>query len=119
MNAIASPYAMTTGAPARDARDVEYDAFSRATAALRTAQRTHRVPDITAAVHLNTVLWNALLAALSAPGNRLAETLRGDLASLALFSVRHGHKVAGPDDLAPLIDVNIAMMRGLRGEGAP
>lgn len=121
MNSHVSPYAMSSqGTTAiRTPRDVEYDAFSRITAALKNAQANSDTVIRVAAVHQNSTLWNTLLADLSSPGNALPSGLRGDLISLALFSVRHGLKVMSDGaDIAALIDVNLSVMRGLRGEGA-
>lgn len=118
MNAFASPYTLSpqSSSAIRSPRDMEYNAFSRATAALRQARTPQ---EVTAAVHLNTSLWNTLLADLMSPENRLPQGLRGDLAGLALFSARHGLKVmSNTAEVDPLIDINLAVMRGLRGEVA-
>ncbi len=120
MNAYASPYAMSPQSVAtlRAPRDMEYDAFSRVTAALKAAQSGQDAAARTAAVHQNNNLWNILLADLSSPGNSLPADLRGDLVSLALFSVQHGLKVMSDTaGIEPLVDINLAVMRGLRGEG--
>lgn len=119
MNAYASPYAAShkSTLPLRSNRDIEYDAFSRATSALKAAQDSDSVPAKTAAVHQNNTLWNVLLADLSSDGNNLPPDLRANLMSLAIFSLRHAFKVtAGQGEIEPLIDINLAMMRGLRGE---
>lgn len=116
-----SPYAMSSrGTTAiRTPRDVEYDAFSRITAALKRAQSSQDTAARVAAVHQNSGLWNTLLADLTSSGNALPPGLRGDLISLALFSVRHGLKVMSDTaDIAALIDINLSVMRGLRGEAA-
>ena len=121
MNAYASPYAMSPQSVAtlRAPRDMEYDAFSRVTAALKAAQSSRDVPARTAAVHQNNNLWNILLADLSSPGNGLPAELRANLVSLALFSVQHGLKVmSNTAEVEPLVDINLSIMRGLRGEGA-
>ena len=45
--------------------------------------------------------------------------LKAQLLSLALFSVRHGFRVAAGDaDLSALIEVNTSIMAGLRGRAA-
>lgn len=119
MNAHASPYTMSPQSitTLRAPRDVEYDAFSRVTAALKSAQTSQDVAVRTAAVHQNNNLWNTLLADLSSSGNGLPMDLRGNLVSLALFSVRHGLKVMSyTAEIDPLIDINLSIMRGLRGE---
>lgn len=101
----------------RDARDIEYDAFSRVTRNLMKA-RTDESSLVRAASD-NVELWTVLAADLADEGNALPESLRASLISLAIFSIRHGHQVmngkAGPD---PLIEVNKSIMKGLRGEVA-
>lgn len=118
MNAYASPYNLPPRAASaiRSPRDVEYSTFSRVTAALRQARSPQ---EVTAAVHLNTSLWNTLLADLMSPDNRLPQGLRADLAGLAVFSAQHGLKVmSNAAGTEPLVDINLAIMRGLRGEVA-
>lgn len=117
MNAYASPYAAAPVHRLRDNREIEYDAFSKATAALKAAQGGDDLGAITHALHLNTTLWNTLLADLSTKENRMPSELRANLISLALFSTRHAFLVTSRKaEIGPLIDINLAMMRGLRGE---
>lgn len=119
MNAYASPYAAShnSNLPLRNSRDIEYDAFSRATSALKAALAEDTVPTTTAALHLNSTLWNTLMADLSTEGNGLPSELRANLISLAIFSVRHAFLIpSGRGKIEPLIDINLAVMRGLRGE---
>lgn len=119
MNTHATPYALSTGTPAalRPARDVEYEAFSRVIAALNAAHESNDSQVLRASVHQNNSLWNTLLADLSSPDNGLPTQLRGDLISLGLFSVRHGQKLMSEGgDPETLININLAIMRGLRGE---
>lgn len=101
----------------RSARDAEYDAFSRVTRLLREADRAGRDRDSIFAVYKNNELWTVLASDLSDPANSLPQEVKAGLLSLALFSLRHGRAVlAGGESLAPLIDINIAVMKGLRGE---
>ena len=70
------------------------------------------------AVHKNTELWSALAFDLVEPGNALPDHVKAGLISLAGFAVRHGQAVmAGSATTDPLIDINLSVMRGLRGEG--
>ena len=58
-----------------------------------------------------------LAADLADPGNGLPDALKAQLLSLARFSLRHSDRVlAGNATSAVLIDVNISIMKGLRGE---
>lgn len=117
----AHPLAITShrfgAAPARTPRDVEYSAFSHATRKLRAAQRGDS--PAAAGVHDNTILWSALASDLAEPDNALPEGLRAALLSLALFSIRHGREVAaGRASVDALIDINLSIMKALRGEVA-
>ena len=103
----------------RPARDVEYDVFSRVTGLLRQADPRGRTAEAIAAVHKNNELWTILMTDLADPGNTLPDELKAGLLSLAGFSIRHGHAVmAGSATTEALIDVNMSVMKGLRGEVA-
>lgn len=100
----------------RPTRDVEYDAFSRVTGLLRQADSQGRSAEAIAAVSKNNELWLILSADLMNPDNALPDDLKAGLLSLAGFSIRHGHAVmAGNATIDALIDVNISVMKGLRG----
>jgi flagellar protein FlaF len=100
-------------------RAVEYSAFARATSALTAAQQVS-ADESTAqrleALHQNLMLWDTLFGAVADPGNQLPDKLRAQIAYLAKFT-RHYTKEArrSKTDLQPLIDVNSAIMKGLRG----
>ena len=101
----------------RTDKDNEYTIFARITHMLRRAREDVPTPERLMAVHKNNDLWTILAADLSHPGNSLPDRLKADLLSLAIFSIRHGHAVmSGSATVDPLIDINMAMMRGLRQE---
>lgn len=101
-------------------RDTEYNAFARVTRLLSQADPTGHGPAAKTAVHLNTELWSTLAADLAHEGNQLPDQLKASLISLAIFSIRHGVRVAAKEaKIQPLIDINISMMRGLRGDLQP
>lgn len=101
----------------RTARDAEYDVFSRVTRMLRQAHMTEDGLELIVAVDKNNQLWTILASDLADPGNKLPDQVRAGLLSLAGFALRHGHQaLAGKVGIAPLIDINMAMMRGLRQE---
>jgi flagellar protein FlaF len=98
-------------------RATEYRAFARITHRLRSAVATGRdMPALAAAVHDNRRLWTILAADVADPANPLPAALRARLVYLAEFTRVHSGKVlregASPD---PLIEINIAVMRGLSG----
>lgn len=118
MNAV--PSFSSTGyvnSVVRTARDAEYDVFSRVTRMLRQADEVGHGLDLIAAVDKNNQLWTILASDLADPGNTLPDQVRAGLLSLAGFALRHGHQaLSGKVGVAPLIEINMAMMRGLRQE---
>lgn len=102
----------------RTARDAEYDVISRVTRLLRQSDRSGRSAGTIMAVHKNNQLWTILASDLADPDNMLPDETRAGLLSLAGFSLRHGHAVlAGDATTDALIDINMSIMKGLRGEG--
>ena len=101
----------------RTARGMEYDAFSRVTRQLQRALARQDSPAVAAGA--NAQLWTVLASDLAEEDNALPAELRAGLLSLAIFSLRHGRAVmaqgASPQ---PLIDINLHVMKGLRGEVA-
>lgn len=118
MNAVTPLSQNGYGTPAvRTARDSEYDVFSRITCMLRQATETRDRRAMIEAVHKNNELWTILSTDLADPGNALPDQVKAGLLSLAAFSFRHGHAVmAGKANAAGLININMAIMKGLRGE---
>lgn len=101
----------------RGSRDAEYDVFSRVTRMLRQADPEGRSNDAILAIHKNNELWTILAADLAQPGNGLPDEIKAGLLSLAMFSVRHGHSIMnGHGSTKVLIDINLSVMKGLRGE---
>jgi flagellar biosynthesis activator protein FlaF len=101
----------------RTPRDTEHDALSRVTGALRRAQDggAASFPDFARAVHDNRALWTVFATDLAGEGNGLPKPLRGRLLSLAIFVEAHSSKVLrGTATVDPLVDINLAVMRGLR-----
>lgn len=111
-------------AAAKSPRQVEYLAFARITRSLSDAAAETDgaadaakpdFPRLAAALHENLKLWTIVAADVATPGNALPEALRAQLFSLAEFTRAHTRRVlareAGP---AALIELNTAIMRGLR-----
>ena len=73
---------------------------------------------VAAALHDNRQLWTVLAADVAEPGNALPPALRAKLFYLYEFTDQHSRKVlAGEASAEVLVDINTAIMRGLRGEG--
>lgn len=106
--------------PVKSNRQIEYDLFARITRQLADGQR-RRDSDFASfarAVHDNIRLWTTLAADVALPGNGLPAPLRAQLFYLYEFTATHSRKVLRDGaSIEVLIDINTAIMRGLRGEG--
>ncbi len=105
-------------APIRTDRGAEYAVFSRVTHRMSAVDETDRstFPALAAAVADNQRLWGALVEDLMGDGNALPVGLRAQLIGLAEFVRKHTLRVlAGKASIAPLVDINTSIMRGLRG----
>ncbi|MEO0679194.1 MAG: flagellar biosynthesis regulator FlaF [Pseudomonadota bacterium] len=121
------PSPATAYADPRDAvltpRQAEYRVFAEATRRLSAASKAkdEGAPEAFArlaeALHDNQRLWTALAMDAASDENRLPDTLRAGIVSLAGFVRGHSARVlSGKAEAGPLIDVNAALMRGLRGQ---
>lgn len=119
LNAVMPFSERAYGSPAlRGARDMEYDAFSQVTRMLRQAPRECVGTETVAAVSKNNELWTILATDLADSGNALSDEIKAGLISLALFSLKHGQSVmAGKGNTETLIEINMSVMKGLRGGG--
>lgn len=108
-------------APQRSPRAVEYDLLARATTALAqaAARKSEGFPALIAALDDNQRLWSTLAADVAEPENGLPAKLRAQLFYLYEFTTRHSRAVREcKASVEVLIDINTAVMRGLRGQGA-
>ncbi|NUB44915.1 flagellar biosynthesis regulator FlaF [Fertoebacter nigrum] len=107
-------------APLRTPRSLEYDLLARMTQRM-TATATRRDTDFPAfagALHDNLRLWSTLAADVAGSGNGLPPKLRAQLFYLYQFTAAHSAKVLETSaDIEVLVDINTAVMRGLRGDG--
>ncbi|MCJ8140569.1 flagellar biosynthesis regulator FlaF [Falsirhodobacter halotolerans] len=105
-------------AATRSPRAIEYDVFARVTRALADTDRDAAFPTYAAALHDNLKLWTALAADLALEGNPLPADLKARLFYLYEFTAQHTPKALRKEvGVAVLVDLNTAVMRGLRGEG--
>lgn len=101
------------------ARTVEYALFARITYRMSAVDETDKsvFPRLAEAVFDNHRLWGTLAEDLLQDGNRLPIPLRAQLVSLSEFVRKHSLAVlAGRASVRPLIDINTAIMKGLRGD---
>ena len=118
-----TPYARTgyaqAAAPVRTDRASEYAIFAKVTAGLSAVDETDKTQfaALVRAVHDNQRLWGALEDDLLIETNGLPVPLKAQLLGIAGFVRRHSaHVLAGRASVAALIDINTAIMKGLRGE---
>ncbi len=93
-------------APTRTPRAAEYEVIARITRQLAAtaARRTENYPAFIAALADNERLWSTLAVDVAGDGNGLPQALRARLFFLAASA-------------EVLVDINTAVLRGLRGEG--
>ncbi|MAM61840.1 MAG: flagellar biosynthesis regulator FlhF [Maritimibacter sp.] len=116
MNMAKTAYA-TNQAPIRTPRGTEYEAFARVTRRLKAASELGRpgFARLAEALHLNRQLWTMLAADVAERENGLPEDLRARIFYLSEFTAQHSRKVLRQEeDVAVLLEVNMAVMRGLR-----
>lgn len=110
-----------TAAPTRTPRDTEYEAISRITRRLKSAA-TRKSTDFAAfvqALHENRRLWTVLATGVSDQDNALPNELRARIFYLAEFTEHHSSQVLGKNaTVEPLLEINTAVLRGLRQMGA-
>lgn len=119
LNMARSAYARPE-APARAPRSIEYELLSRATQRMTTAWPKRRVEfaALAGALDQNLQLWSTLGADVADPDNGLPATLRARLFYLYQFTAEHTRTILeGRGSVEVLVDINTAVMRGLRGEG--
>ncbi|WP_324753311.1 flagellar biosynthesis regulator FlaF [Roseovarius sp. Pro17] len=106
-----------TNHPIRTTRGTEYEAVARITHRLKSAaeRQPFSMVELAGAVNENRELWTLFATQVADGDNPLPKDLRARIFYLAEFTTQHSRKVlarqAGTD---PLIEINTAIMRGLR-----
>ncbi|MBB97792.1 MAG: flagellar biosynthesis regulator FlhF [Rhodobacteraceae bacterium] len=108
----------SAAAPTRSEKSIEYDVLAQITRRLKSA--AEKGPSgfsaLASALHDNKRLWNVFAIDVADPNNKLPESLRARLFYLAEFTHAHTSAVLQRRaKVAPLIDINMAVLRGLRG----
>lgn len=104
----------------RTARGTEYDAVARITQKLKsTAERTPvNMAALAGAVSENRELWTLFAAQVADNDNPLPKELRATIFYLFEFTTQHSRKILAREaSVDPLIEINTAIMRGLRDGG--
>lgn len=108
-------------APIRTDRGTEYEIFARVTHKLRAAAAKGKTgfAALAEAIHHNRQLWTMLATDVADKDNALPRDLRARIFYLAEFTQDYSGKVLSKGaSIAPLVEINAAMMRALRGTGA-
>ncbi|WP_264211898.1 flagellar biosynthesis regulator FlaF [Leisingera thetidis] len=104
-------------APTRTAKNFEYEVVARVTRRLITAAKNGRddFNELASALNDNRKLWSIFTADLASKGNSLPDDLKRNLFELAEFTRQHTSKVLQRKaNVRPLVEINTAIMRGLR-----
>jgi flagellar protein FlaF len=120
MNAYTPTAYAQPSTPIRTARAAEYEVIARITQRLTTAVRHKNTdfPGFISALAENEQLWSTLGADVASKENGLPEALRARLFYLYRFTAEHSRNVRnGTADAGVLVEINTAVLRGLRGEG--
>lgn len=105
--------------PTRTPRALEYDLLAQATQRLSQAwpARKDNFPALATALHENLMIWSTLAADVADPSNGLPQALRARLFYIYQFTEKHSREVLTKNaSVEVLTDINMAVMRGLRGE---
>jgi flagellar protein FlaF len=108
-----------SGATGRNPRATEYDAFARVTQELtrRKDGEARGFASLATALAENQRLWSVLAEDVALPSNGLPPRLREGIFYLYQFTRQHSRKVLdGSGSVDVLVDINTAMMKGLRGD---
>lgn len=111
-----SGYAAAT-TQTRTPKGLEYEAMARITHRLQSAEAlgVAGFGKLAEALLDNRKLWNIFAIEAANTDNPLPQTLRAKLFYLFEFTNHHTSRVLSREaDVAPLIEVNTAIMRGLR-----
>ena len=105
-------------APIRTERGTEYELFAHVTHKLRAAAAKGKpgFAQLAEAIHHNRQLWTVLAGDVADAENALPAALKARIFYLAEFTHSYSSRVLSKGaGIAPLVEINAAMMRGLRG----
>lgn len=104
-----------TSAPLRSDRKAEYDVIARITSRLKAAVESRDFGKLVHALHENRRLWRKLGLNVADPANLLPEDLRARIIYLSEFTDHHtGRALRREVSAVPLIEINTAILRGLK-----
>lgn len=115
-------YATSSRTPLQTDRGTEYDLFAQITHRLgqHAKKQTSSFAELAQALHDNRKLWTLLAADVAEDANGLPAELRARIFYLAEFTADYTRQVLSDHaDPTVLVDINTAVMRGLRHSGVP
>ncbi len=99
-------------------KSFEYKVIAHVTQQIMDAAKkgSKGFPALVAAVDKNRKLWRILEADLLSPENELPESAKENLVYLAEFTRQHTTKIIRKEaGVQPILEINTAILRGLRG----
>lgn len=104
-------------------REIEASALAQAAKILTECRNNWDAPDreeiLFMALRRNQMLWSIFQAELSDPNNPLPKELKEDILNLSLFIDKRTMEIMAfpsPEKLNAIIDINLNLAAGLRGE---
>lgn len=102
----------------RTPRGIEYEAFARITHSIKSADKKGNFNELVSALHNNRRLWTILASDVAEDTNGLPNELRARIFYLAEFiNLQSRQVLKGEAPVGVLVDVNSAVMKGLRMGG--
>lgn len=108
----------TSNIPVSTPQRTEYEAIARITRKLQSATAADAdFRETVQALYENRRLWRVLAVSVAEDGNALPTELRARLFYLAEFTFQATRKILRNQmSVSALVDINTAVMRGLRGQ---
>lgn len=108
-----------TASPIRTPRSAEYEVIARISHRLKKAMMADDYKALAEALYENNKLWIALAVDCLDDNNLLPDDLRAGIVSMSVFTQKHTQKVLAKKDTAiPLLEINAAILKGLKQEVA-
>ena len=108
-----------TAAPTRSDRSIEYQVIARITFRMKSAIEADNRVKLIEALHENRKLWRTLALDVADVDNMLPTDLRARIFYLAEFTDQHTSEVlTNKVSPVPLLEINMAILRGLNPTGA-
>lgn len=108
-------------ASTRSDRRAEYEIIARVTHELRDSavKKKTNFPAFAEALHNNQRLWTALVVDVADEKNPLPKELKARIVYLAEFTRHHSRQALKNEvSVMPLLEINMAVLRGLKKEGS-